>query len=512
MSWEPTSTEALSKRRPQMRSKYDDYSIDFTQDCIFGQIGLSVSLDSLILFSNTVFNYCNLLGVQIVVLGYDSSKWSQKFCLEVVLERLTELGIEVHFLDQAAPSAALSWATNRVWLDSEKSRLTLGMYFASDDTQSDTLSIHFRHHTGLPFTEEDMAQVVAQSFKLQIVELGEILQPVPESIPLERFTKSLLATDLLDKKLLSKTVVSFDNMFGASEEVIQLLRKDLKFNGQLVNKASENLRIEGYRSIPTERWLEWKAPTSKDMNKLRESYFHGAISNAGDQIGVWDLRQALEISPSGIAMIFLKYYAEALKKKGTIIISKLVSDRVVDLAEKLGFKVHLVDSGLDSFAKGFEDVGKRSALMYVDELGRFWFKGEITEPNGITSLLLLTQICERYKTSPGQLLDAISKKFLDRKYVYGRLGIPVEMKTKEELEDILRRDLNLSQEGIGNTTIFRTDYGAKVSLVYDKKSQITFVEIESQEENTTREIVQIIQNNCYDPEMVDEEINNSASR
>ena len=490
-----------------MRSRYDDYRIDFTQDCVFGQIGLSVSLDSLILFSNTVFNYCNLMGIQIAILGYDSSKWSQKFCLEVVLERLTELGLETHFIDQACPSAALSWATNRVWLDSEKSRLTVGMYFATDDTQSDTLSIHFRHHTGLPFTEQDVAEVVSQSFKLQIVELGEIMQPVPEAIPLDRFSKSIIGTKLLDSKLLSKTTVSFDNMFGASEELIQLLRKDLKFGGQLVNKASENLRIESYRSIPTERWLEWKAPTKKEMGKIRDSYFHGAVSNAGDQMGVWDMRQGIEISSSGVAMIFLKYYGEVLKKKGTVIISKLASDKVVDTAKKLGFKVHLIDSGLDAFSQALQEVGKRSALMFMDELGRFWFKGQIEEPNGVVALLLLTQICERYKLSPGQILDSLATKSLDRNYVYGRLGVPIEMKSKNQLEEILQRDLNFSEEDIGNTTTFRTDYGAKVCLVYDKKSQITLIEIESQDESTTRHVVQIIQNNCYDPEKVDEEIN-----
>lgn len=493
-----------------MRSKYNDYKIEFTQDCIFGQIGLSISLDSLILFSNTVFNYCSSKGIQIVVLGYDSSKWSQKFCLEVVLERLVELGMEVHYLDQASPSSALSWATNRAWLDSEESRMTLGMYFATDETQSENLSIHLRHNTGLPFTEEEVAEVVAQSFKLKVVEIGEILQPAPEKIELKRFVKDLLGTKLLNKKDINKTVVSIDNMFGSAEELVQLLKTDLEFNGQLVNKASENLRIENYRSLPTERWLEWKVPTNKkDSSTLREAFFHGAISNAGDQLGVWDMRQQIEISPSGVAMIFLKYYGEVLKKQGTIILSKLMSDKVVDTANKLGFKVHLVDSGLDAFSKAFQEVGKRSALMYADEVGRFWFKGQITEPNAVLALLLLHQICNRYKNSPGQLLDVLGSKYLDKKYVYGRLFVPIETKSKEELEDILQRDLNFSDTDIGSTSMFRTDYGAKVCLSYDKRSQLTLVEIESQDESTTREIVQIIQNNCYDAEKVDEEINNS---
>lgn len=493
-----------------MRTRYNDYRIDFTQDCIFGQIGLSMNLDSLILLSNTIFNYCTLKGIQIVVLGYDSSRWSERFALEVVLERLTELGMEIHFLDQPCPSVVLAWAANRVWRDSEESRTVMGLYFSSDETQNETLSIQFRHHTGLPFTENEVAEVVAQSFKVQVVELGEVLLPVPEKIEMQRFTKDFLKTDLLDKKLISKTVVSIDNMFGSAEPLIQDLRPKLEFNGQLVNKSSENLRIENYRSIPTERWLQWKVPGKEAARIKAEALFHAAISNAGDQIGIWDLRQGLEISPSGIAMIFLKYFSETLKKKGTVILSKLVSDKVIDTAKDMGFKVHLVNSGADALSIGFQEVGKRSALFYADELGRFWFKGQIVEPNGVASILLLNQICQRYRLSPGQIIDILISKHLKRKYVYGRLFVPIEVKSREELQVILKRDLNFSEQDEGSTVVYRTDYGAKIGMSYDKKTQLTLVEIEAQDENTTREIVQIIQNNCYDPEKVDEELSSTV--
>jgi hypothetical protein len=479
---------------------YHRFKMGFTKDCIFGQIGLSLNLDSILCMTNSLFNYLNLKGIQAVVIGNDSSLWAKTFG-DVIAERLLELGVEVHILSSPSSSALLSWATNKFWTDSERSAKPLGMYLGSDSSQHSILSIHLRDEEGLPYTEEQIGEVVAQSFRVQTVDLGLIGRPIlPEYIEVnERYITDLKNTKLLDKNLLKKSMVSIDNMFGPSEYILQHLKKEFLFSGQLVNKSSENLRINNYQSIPSERWLQWKIPGKNNTMPYKDKIkVHAAINNLGDQLGVWDVKQSLEISPSGIYMIFLKYFGDRLHRRGTVMISKALSDKVVEVAKHYGFKVQLIDSGPDRFAKAYTEIGKRSALMYGDEFGRFWFKGQPLEPNAAVSLLTLLQICELYRMSPGEIVDATSSKLLTRKYVYGKLFVPVFRKTRDELEEIIRRDLSIVEEDAGNTTVLRNDYGVKVSLSYDHKLRTTLVDVESMDENTTREVVEDLKKKVLD--------------
>jgi len=347
---------------------------------------------------------------------------------------------------------------------------------------------------------------------MEVVNLADISQPRPEIIKMDRYLPYFTHTGLIDRSVIKNAVLSIDNMFGSAENLIQGMKVEYLFQGQLTNKASENLRIENYRSVPTGLWLQWKAPEHDHiLRKKKQLLFHGAISNNGDQLGIWDLKESIEVSPSGLMLIFIRYFAETLKKKGTIIISKVLSDKVAEVAKAYNLKVVTIDSGIDNFSKEFSKIGKRSALLYGDEFGRFWFKGQTLEPSASTALLLLAQICTKYTLSPGQLIDYISDKTLSRRYIFGKLLIPNSVCSKEGLEEIIRRDTPVSQESISSTSIFRTEDGAKISLVQDNKQDLVLIEVESLDEETTRSIIHNLQSKCFPEETDSEETNNTTA-
>lgn len=490
-----------------MSLPHSKYQLDFTQDCIFGQIGLSVSLDSMLLISNAIHNYCRQSVIQDVVIGYDSSKWSRIFAEQVVLPRLLELGLSGYVVDQPVPIWALSWTTNRVWIDSEKSVKPLGIYFGTDSSQEETLSIHFRDHQGVAYTENKVAEIVSQSIKIRETEEAGYTPESEERLSVERYPLYLKNTKLINPDKVRGAVLSIDNMFGATEPLIQAVRSEFLFQGQLVNKSSDRVRYQNYQSLPSGDWLSWKVP-AKDHQLRQNANFkiHAAINNDGRYLGIFDLKQGLEISPSGIAMIFLRYLSEVKKRKGTVILSHAVSDKVREAANHYRYKKVLINSGPEHFPAALKEVGLRSALMYCDEFGGFWFKGQVPEPNALISLLYLTEICNHYQLSPGELVDVISKKVLVSKYTYGKLAIPASITPKPRIVEIIQRDCSVVEALHGSTTVIRNSDDSKITLTEDKKTQSTFVTVESFDEGATREIITNLQNKCFNLEEVQGEV------
>jgi len=467
----------MSKILPQ-----NEHQLDICGDSIFGRVGFSVTLDSLLMLSNSIANYCAHYNINNIYFGYDSSTWGKLFVEEVLANRLHNLGYQITLIDGSCPIFQLSWTVKQQTELTKGSKDTLGIYVGTDSSYPDNLSIHFRNSEGFPLTESEVATIVSHS--ASTAALLECPEDDSLKIDLSEYSKYLLKLRLFPKSgLKSSGKINIDTMFGSSETLVDEVVKHFSLSGDIFNRATVPNRIVNYLPIPTGSFLKWK---------LDKCQYHFAIDGDGDSVGVLDPVQELEISPSSLYMIFIKYLVEIKKKKGTIYISKALSDRVAVVAKHYGLRVKWVDSGVDGFSQALRRSDKRSALMYGDETGGFWFKGDTPDRNSILTILILVSACNRFNKSPGQLVDVITDELLDSSYHFNFLEVSNQFISKSKLEKLLIKELSPTKQELGNTSVLRTSNDGKIVIIDKKKYKSTIVLIESIDDAEVRNITDYI--------------------
>lgn len=465
----------------------DNLSIE--EDYVFGKIGFSFTYKNVTNLLKSVYSYCLDKGIEDITLGYDASSWSDTALKEIVLLSISELGLNCTYTEKPCTLFELSWLTCQNTKSSSKKNL--GLYIATDWYYQDVISIYFRNEQGSAISTETLVDIVKTSTETRIYEINEAAEPcTSESVNIDLYSEYLKDRKLINKELSAKVFV--DCMFGCVENTLTNLEKtipSLKFN--LFNVYSNPWRLKNYIARPSGDSLKWCAPSVKDENLLI------AIDNIGSSIGVWDTSQNAEISPTGIYLTLLYLFAKTYKKKGTVIISKMLSDRVELLAKELGFKVELINSGTDEFIKALNKKRRSPAIMYGDEFGRFWFKGdEIKDYNPIITLNHLLTCYQQSKKSPGKQVDIISKKYFNREYQYAMLLLPSKLKNKKALEkdlvELYNKDNLLLFSNIDKTSVFRVEKDIKIAITEKskQKSLVIFIEASSKENilNTSKNI------------------------
>jgi phosphomannomutase len=478
---------------------YEDYQLRISQDSIYGRVGFSVTLDSVLMLTNCIANYCAKNGIHLIRIGFDSSAWAGPFAEEVISNRLSHLGFDCQIIERPCPIFQLSWAVNQGWEASKHATPILGIYVGTDGYYEDQLSFHFRHPDGLPYSESEVASIAAEPSSIKLLEKAACYTEVPEYLNIQDYPKYLTDIRAVTKTRLKKLPMVVDSMFGASESAFSELFSQYGMKGAVINRATNLLKYVNYLPRPTGAGLQWRMESSKGISS---QYF--AIDGDGDSIGLMDVKQELEISPSGIYCILLKYLAEVKKRKGTVLISKALSDKVQQIAHYYGFKTIWLDSGIAEFSKTIRTADKRSILMYGDETGGFWFKGDVMDRNSMITSLLITEACDHFKMSPGEILDEMYNKILEKTFVYGKLEIPDRDASKKFIEDVIETELTVTSKEKGLTTVYKLE-NSKIVLVRQEKFKYTSVYIESIDENKTRDFTQLIKEKVYEKDTPQDE-------
>jgi phosphomannomutase len=388
--------------------------------------------------------------------------------------------MDVATLDHPVSKCQLSWLL-------KESKCDLGIYIGTDYYYPEKLCLFFYDEKGNPLTEEEVLELATFELDREY----ESSEGVLEILDISLYTKYLTDKKLVPE-LQKRTPIFIDCMFGAATNVSASVLEDYKLNGTLYNKATEPQRFVNYVAYPSRDSLAWHTPKAIHTD---ESGLYFGIGTHGDSLGVWDLFQKLEISPSGVMMILMYYLAKVKNKTGTVLISKSLSDKVTVVAEKLGLNPEPIDAGTESLAVAIQQKRKRPILLYGDESGRYWFKGDVPEGNPIIALLNVVGACEKSKLTPGGLVDMLSEKYLNRSYIYSQMVLPRGVKSKEELEkDLVNHYVNRITLRSSKTSLLYLDGSAKITISEIIRQNSLVVYVESETEEKTRQISMTIQN------------------
>lgn len=470
-------------------------TLQTTNDCIFGTIGFSITSDTLTLLTNSIVTYCFEENISHVIIGYDASDWTKKFADEVILPRLCQHGIQGYYIDTPCPLFQLSWLTKQCYEDAKRQHRHLGIYLTTDVYYHDKLSLQFRDTEGKPFSEEEISKLIQHSPEITYKE-NNVIEPLqPQPLDITLYWQYLQDKSLINLDTVKSTRVYIDTMFGASEKLVTDLFKVAELKGGIINKASEPPRLKNYIPAPTGKFLQWYVPMVSEINpdSSSKTFFFG-LSHDGSRLGVWDLKQDLEISTSGLFMILLYHFAKIQKKRGTILISKAMSQRVETVAKNLDLEIERIDSGTDSFLQAVNKKRRRPILMYGNEFGGFWFKGDTLDINPAVSICKIMECCKHLDKSPGEIVDLITSKYLTKQYYYSNLMLPLGLISKKEVENKLLLQYTLVETlDDGFTSVANFTNNSRVAVQENLKQYCVEVFLESEEKQTAEEMSTYLQ-------------------
>ena len=461
------------------------------EDSIFGRVGFSITSSTLKYIAGSISSYCLERDIPSIVIGTDASEWSKTYMQEVLLPMLEDLQLTCYFLDDPCPLFQLSWLTQQVHLSHNKKKF-LGIYLSVDSYYHDRLSISFRHHDGKPFSELQVAELCTFGKISEDAYSGLGESPVKgTALDISAYPNYLTDSKLINVEKTANKKVHIDTMFGCTEALLTKIGKDMSFcRLNLWNLAAGPERVRNYVASPTGTALQWRALNLTDEpNSL---FF--AFNNTGTSLGVWDLRQNLEISKSGTFMLLIYHAHKILKKRGTVLISKAVSGRVTSLIESLGLNYEIVDSGVNNFIEAIEKKRRSPALMYGDEEGKFWFKGDVYDFNPLIAAMRITELCCVLDKSPGQILDDL-QSHLNNSYSYSNLILPLGIKGKFEIQEEFKKGLSVEPDNpLANTHVYNLlDGVSKVAVQENVRQSSVEVFIESQDNETTKGLANYVQ-------------------
>lgn len=302
----------------------DISELTIIENTLFTKIGYSLTIANLKILAKSIATFCGENNYPAICLGNDGNTFTKEFC-ESFIKDVAALGLKVIVPDKTVSSVELSW------LCSENKRIkTLGIYFTHDTHDHKYISLLFFNNFGEPVTNKTVKNIISSSSKT----VSEILNR--EELDIDYVDLTSYRNFLIDKKLINPSLfsqtVSIDTMFGASLNLIQTLDSSKSFI--FYNKNFDLPRIQNYVQKPIGGLLKWH--TTSNLNATNIHFF--GLDGDGDSLGVFDLKQNLELTPSSVSILLLKSLSYKYKT-GDVYLSKLLSKKVKEYAKILGYTV-----------------------------------------------------------------------------------------------------------------------------------------------------------------------------
>ena len=370
------------------------FGLKLVDNCVFGRVGFSFTEKSITTLIHSLYSYLTENSYKTLYLMCDHSTWSAQF-IDVILNELSALSFPVKLVNKPSTIFQLPW------LLKQANTKSFGLYLGKDCHSELNLGVHFFLESGKVATEKDLKHILKHSCNLRIKDDYELLrkEDIFEEIDIDLYPKYLTDKKLIPVPSIRETV-NIDTMFGASENLFNLLKTHINLDLVLFNLASQPPRLLNYNAKPVGKFLKWYTT----YHTVKPNHYFFGIDGDGDSLGVYDIAQDIELSPSGVTILLLKYLKEIKGiESGTVVLSKALSDRVPIYAKKLGFKVVWSNNGISDLSN------TKGAVLYADETGGYYLLDEVLYRNPVIAMLSIVDLCQRLKSSPGAILDQISK-------------------------------------------------------------------------------------------------------
>lgn len=340
-------------------------------------------------------NYCNPTRL---VIGSDPDPTS-KLCLSFIQAYLSHCNPEILIIKRPVSKTEVCWVSEQ-----EKCQ---GVYISQEDGGFGVLAMSFIDK-GSVISDKEYKSVLKASGALRLNDKS--LDPVEVS-------SDLFGRYMLDKKLITPCLLpcNLDLMFGAAAHAIESIEASTGFKFKTYNNYKNPERLEGYISSPSGRFLKWYTTfTGVQRNEL---FF--AIDKSGSKLGMYDLRDDLEVSSSFVAcLLTLFLFKEGYKE--AIIYEKGLNPNIKLLCNKLGVPSLAVK---DAWSER-----SRSSLKVTLGLEFFMFNEPYPNPYIVINLL------QRAEQKYGLVnLEAEIIKLIKTKYHYAKT-LTFMLNSKRDIE------------------------------------------------------------------------------
>lgn len=370
------------------------------ENVIKGRVGFSINISDiksliprLVSFSSSLYQdgaalLCNSSG------GYWANIFKEEFNLEA------SKYITIFTNDKPCSYYEHLWLTKEI-----TNKKCIAVYITDTLEGDPYLNIKLNYPDLAPLYLEELN---TKSDQYYLGESGEL-----EVLNIDNYGEYLLDNKLINLKNLENMNLNIDCMFGSTENFFNSFSSKYPASIRLFNRQSQPIRLINYSSNPSGQFLQNYALTC-----LQEDYNHlfFGISSDGFKIGCYDLKQNIEINPSSLILLLAYYYAKIENRKGSILLTSITSNKVLDIINNFNLAYEIIDCGEVEFYEAVNKKRKRPLLFYANEYGCIHFKSDIACPNPYLTIFKIGELCKVMGRSPGQLIDIINSAFLKNTY------------------------------------------------------------------------------------------------
>lgn len=403
-----------------------------------------------------------------VVVGHDFRFLSGRFS-RALSESLVEEGIEVMFMEEAAP-------TPMVMLAVDENNLNLGA--------SITASHNSAEYNGIKiFVEEgrDAPQEVTDRLEELIEEIGdydyhrgrffELIEEgkITNYNNKNQYIDSLL--ELIDEELIqSKNFrILFNPMYGVAKDIMMMCLASLRCYVDTMN---------AYRD--TMFGLDIPSPNREQLGdmevRIEKGKYDFGLATDGDSDRMALIDEKGKFVDYNDVLKLLYYYLKEYRAETGGIVRNIATTHILDeMAEYYGEEAYEVPVGFKNISQKMQE---HDLLLGGESSGGLKIRGHINGKDGILASLLAVEMMARTGKKIGKILDEVNYKFGYLFFSYANFDYePSQRKRLEKLifEDQYQPDLSnlVENDLISAKKLKKTSYLDGVKYYYDDKSWIS---------------------------------------
>lgn len=405
---------------------------------------------------------------QKVVVGHDFRFLSGRFS-RALSESLVEEGIEVMFMEEAAP-------TPMVMLAVDENELQLGATITASHNSAEYNGIKIFVEEGRDAPQEvtdRLEELTAEigdydyhrgSF-FKLIEEGEITYYNNKN----QYIDSLLA--IIDEELIqSKNFkILFNPMYGVAKDIMMMCLASLRCYVDTMN---------AYRD--TMFGLDIPSPNREQLGdmevRIEKGKYDFGLATDGDSDRMALIDESGKFVDYNDVLKLLYYYLKEYRAESGGIVRNLATTHILDkMAEHYGEEAYEVPVGFKNISQKMQE---HDLLLGGESSGGLKIRGHVNGKDGILASLLAVEMMARTGKKIGEILAEIDQKFGYLYFSYSNFNYdPSQRKRLEDLlfEQEYQPDLSqLAAEGlISVKNLEKVSYLDGVKYYYDDQSWIS---------------------------------------
>lgn len=308
-----------------------------------------------------------------VAIGYDGRRYSKEFA-QLFAGVLAYQNIKVFLSKEVVPTPVVSFQTNHLGC-------AAGVMITASHNPATYNGIKFKSAAGGPFSTEETKKIEAL---------------IPEQFDGKTSKKAMKIMDfmadyeeqilgLVDFTLIheAQLVPVIDSMAGAGGKIIEHLLKKHGIKAKTIFGKPEP-DFQGRSAEPIEKNLQ---PLHQEL--MINDYSVGlATDGDADRLGVMDEAGAW-MNIQETILYLSEYLLNRSFKKGDLVKTLSVTDKIYSLAERFDVRVHDVQVGFKYVSEAMQE---HKACFGAEESGGFGFMAHVPERDGVLSALLFLEM------------------------------------------------------------------------------------------------------------------------